>query len=337
MAPQASSLHNQPFFESSITDPHGPRRWYAFPSLPKRRAVAFGEPLQPHTLWRLPPTRPGVMQEAGPLPTLAEALTAAQAEAVAARAAMALQDEALRAAAQEVEAAQEVVASKGAEVSQLQLKLDATLSRLQPDAGRPNEQEVDPMVQQRVQEAERAHTAQVRELAAQLQGAAQTHKTHVAGLEAELISYRLKGLQEAVASSSAHEPMVDEAAPLPPDMQMVIEELERVKTRVQHSQRLAEQARQELGEAQREGQAAARQLEEARETAALAGDDAAATRRDAATARKQAAQARGEADDAKREQQHLHQQLVQDAIGSERTAVKSHDREDAKALGAEAT
>ena len=167
---------------------------------------------------------------------------------------MVLQDEALRAAAHEVDAAQELAAAKGAEVSQLQLKLDATLSRLQPDAGRPNGQEVDPMVQQ-VQEAERAHKAQVRELAAQLQEAAQTHKTHVAGLEAELISYRIKGLQEAVASSSAaaHEPVVDEAAPLPPDMQMVMEEVERVKTRAQHSQRAAEQARQELGEAQREG------------------------------------------------------------------------------------
>jgi len=29
VAPQASSLHNQPFFESSIADPHGARRWYA--------------------------------------------------------------------------------------------------------------------------------------------------------------------------------------------------------------------------------------------------------------------------------------------------------------------
>jgi hypothetical protein len=27
VAPQASSLHNQPFFESSIADPHGARRW----------------------------------------------------------------------------------------------------------------------------------------------------------------------------------------------------------------------------------------------------------------------------------------------------------------------
>jgi hypothetical protein len=29
VAPQASSLHNQPFFESSIADPHGAKRWYA--------------------------------------------------------------------------------------------------------------------------------------------------------------------------------------------------------------------------------------------------------------------------------------------------------------------
>ena len=207
-------------------------------------------------------------EEEAAQPTLSEALAAAQAEAEAARSAMALQDEALIAAAKEVEAAQELVAAKGAEVSQLKLKLDMTL-----DAGRPNRQEVDPMVQ-RVQEAERAHEAQVRKLAAQLKEAALAHKTRVAGLEAELISYRLKGLQEAVASSSAtaHEPVVDETAPPPPDMQMILEEVERVKTRAQHSQRAAEQARQDLGEAQREGQATARQLEAAREAAALAGD-----------------------------------------------------------------
>ena len=79
-------------------------------------------------------------EEEAAQPTLSEALAAAQAEAEAARSAMALQEEALVAAAREVEAAQELVAAKGAEVSQLQLKLDA---------GRPNGQEADPMASPR--------------------------------------------------------------------------------------------------------------------------------------------------------------------------------------------